>query len=695
MAHPADIWHQQAWVEHTTNASRTGAGSENNRLRRYYVVWPLCTLLALEMLAFGLVGATHSLPITRYSIIIAGCIMLAGLLPAFARPSQPASLFGCFAILLACEVLLTPSGLAAQKQTWSGAMLLKPISNIAALRLANGTFLAPLAMHIAARFPRRSTYSNRTLAGCYGITTILLLTVFFAPPVTPRISGAIALSIAWLGMLGAAGWLLVRTSRDPAAAYGRAAQQARLLLLSVTLAIFPLLARPLLRMSIGFDLPYNLLLAAQIMLPLGVAYTILQHDLFGIDAALRRALAYAALSITLLAIYFGLTAILTNVLLQAVRPFRGLATVAGLMTAAAAFASLHHRVQYLIDCALYPERLIFQRETSAAHATLSQVLQRDAVVKLLENDLPERIGATWATLALGPHLDMPAYPHVARAWRTSLFVGGRWLGYYWVGPRCSGLPYAGDEQEQLQALAQQAALVLAYAETFEALIALNHELEERVTTRTAHLLAQQRALIAVEERQRLARDLHDSVKQALFSLGLGIRSVRNLVHADPNAAVCMLQAQEQLAVQAQVEMGDLLTQLRAPLHADRDLVDSLIHLCKQLEQQQGLAVTLQAPSSLELAEPLVQELLHVAKEALHNVVKHSGVSTVALALSADATHLTMTIVDRGCGFDPSTLAEASLGIRGMRERIVAVGGTLAIQSALGRGTAVQVQLKRR
>ncbi len=196
-----------------------------------------------------------------------------------------------------------------------------------------------------------------------------------------------------------------------------------------------------------------------------------------------------------------------------------------------------------------------------AHTALTQALLREAVIALLAEELPQRIGATGAAL-LFEGSEQP--PEAERAWSAPLIIGGRVLGHYWLGPRRSGLPYAADEQKQLQTLTQQAALALAYAETFDHLADVNRELEERVAMRTAHLLAQQRELAALGERQRIARDLHDSVKQTLFSLGLGLRVSRQLLKTDPAAAQQMLNTQEAMAIQAQAEMGTLLARTCGP-----------------------------------------------------------------------------------------------------------------------------------
>jgi signal transduction histidine kinase len=292
---------------------------------------------------------------------------------------------------------------------------------------------------------------------------------------------------------------------------------------------------------------------------------------------------------------------------------------------------------------------------------------------------------------LRPAFDQPPNATQPGVWNTLLMVGGRPVGSYRLGPRHSGLQYDADEQEQLLGLIQQAALALAYADTFDSLFQFGIQLDERVAMRTEHVLAQQRELAALEERQRLACDLHDSVKQTLFSLGLGLRSARNRVRSEPDAAVDLLRQQEDAALTAQAEMGSLLSQLRTQSVERGDFVAVLRRHCDGLAQQHGLQVTLETPEAVTLPEPLLGELTQVAKEALHNVLRHSGVAHARLMLTVDADVLQLTVTDHGCGFD-ATAPLNGYGLRGMRERITALGGRLEIQSAPGKGTTLWAQI---
>ncbi|MEW5872624.1 MAG: histidine kinase [Chloroflexota bacterium] len=665
-------------------------------------LWPAFVFLALEVLALASLTWLPQRPAvlaTRFSLGVAFLVLLAGWLPALLRPVPGTLLAACLATVMA-SILITP----LENEDLPGYFLSTPVIQAAPayllLRLVNGALLGPLLFHLAARFPRRAHISDRSLAWVYAASLALLFIVLLAGAKTLRIVAGWSL-LAWTGGLAvAAAVLLLRVSRSSAPEERRAAQQARLLFLCLVLAETPALLRPL-GLFLRFEfVSYNFFLAAQILVPLGVAYAVLRHDLFGIDSALRRGLAYAALSLLLLAVYFGLTVGLTALLANVWSQFRGAAAVFSLFVAALGFEPLRKRVQRGIDQALYPDRLNFQRAVGEAQAALGRVVSRQEVIHLLTDELPARLGAEWASLSLFPAPDVPGRTDPEPAWNAQLVVAGQPLGRYWLGPRRAGPSYDRDEQAQLRILSGQAALALAYADTIEALRQLNRELEARVEQRTAQVLHQQRALAAFEERQRLARELHDSVTQALFSMNLSARALRGLVRRDPPAAVSGLSELEAAAQQALAEMRALLAQLRAPqgeqiVEEQADLVGLVRQYCAQLEREAGAAhlkVELDSPESLLLPNHLAHELLQMIKEGLHNVRKHSGVAQANCRILPQGGRLRLWISDRGGGFDPQQAGASGFGLRGMRERVQSLGGDFEIETQPGSGTTLKVSI---
>jgi len=231
------------------------------------------------------------------------------------------------------------------------------------------------------------------------------------------------------------------------------------------------------------------------------------------------------------------------------------------------------------------------------------------------------------------------------------------------------------------------------------------------------VLDQQRALAVFEERQRLARDLHDSVTQSLFSINLSARALRSLVRRDPPSAIDGLAELEAAAKQALSEMRSLLAQLRAsvqePEHqaeqprpsppdsldpvASLDLVTLLDQLCARLQQaavsereDSPFNVWVKAPDSVSLPAPLAGELIQILREALHNVLKHSGVRRAECAVICQDGWLQITVSDQGVGFDPQQISPGAFGLRGIHERLAALDGSLEVHSAPGKGTVLDI-----
>jgi two-component system, NarL family, sensor kinase len=486
-------------------------------------------------------------------------------------------------------------------------------------------------------------------------------------------------------------WNMLRIARDPAPENVRFAQQARVVMVSIMLAEIPLWLRPL-TLVFGVDLiPYNLLLFFQIFVPLGLAYAVLRHDLFGIDRFLRRTLAYGSVSLALLTLYLGLTTALTELFVNASRP---LAPVVSLIVAAILFEPTRRFMQVWLDKLLYPDRLNFLSAVQATQASLARANRREEIVRLLTEVFPAQIGAEWAALKLFPEPDVPP-AHLVPAWSTRLMAGSVPFGGYWLGPRRAGPNYDTDESNRLHALAGQAALALAYANAYESLYQLNQNLEVRVREQTEQALNSQQSLAAYEERQRIARDLHDSVTQSLFGLHL---MARGLKASAPDSFKSQLAELEMLASNILREMRLLLDQLRnASAEETVNLTEAIQSQCEALTQKTGpeggplLVVETEMPAGLDTPSSIADAALWVVREALQNIVKHSGCRTASIEVRRDA-RLNVTVRDEGAGFDVTSTPAGHYGLRGMRERVLALGGEFKVVSNIGRGTILEFSL---
>lgn len=666
-------------------------------LTRSRACLPVLALLAVELLGLALIAQTVPLGITRLSGLVALLLSTSGVLMPVLRPGVESRLAAALAVLMA-GLLLIPIQLAEVRLTVPQA-LIGVLPPHALFRYFNAVLVVPVALHLAARFPQRSPQALRQapsevqLFAIYLLTALGGISLLYAPGNGPRAAIGVVF-IGWLlGLLILAHIQLVRVSRETDPAWLRSARQARLLLLGFLLAETPLLLR-LLLFGLGWPnaIPYEIALLFQIAVPLTVAYGIQRHDLFGIDAAVRRALAYTGVTAVMLGIYFGLTLLLSRLLTGLLPQFQPAALLLSLIGAALAFRPLYSLLQRFVDRLFYPERLSFIREVSGVRTQLQQIATRQQVVALLTDALPRALNCQWATLVLAPAPDLPGQADTPPAWNGRLEVGERVLGRYWLGPRRSGLGFDSAEQAQLQALIAQAALAMAYAASVEELAALNRNLEEEVKAQTERLLDQQRALAVTEERWRLARDLHDSVTQTLFSISLGSRALTKLVTRDPRAAADGLAEQEAAAQQALAEMRALLSQLRSPAAEEMDLAQAVILHCASLASS-GLNVVYAGPAHLHIASATASELVYICREALHNVLKHAGVAQAECRLGVNGDGLRLEIADRGAGFDGSPQEGRGghrLGLHTMAERAAAIGGTLTVESAPGLGTTVAV-----
>ena len=681
-------------------------------------LWPIVFFLSLEVTAFFLMIRVDdpSPPITPLSVTAAVICLLVGVWPLFLRPSTATQLNAALGIVLAGFVLI-PTRPSLVMQPPAG-MLLHLLPAYMLYRLVHGVLLTTVGFHVAVHFPHGiatpgcARPTPRTIGVHYLISGLLTLAFVTVPVMTVR-PWLFATLLLWVLLLvGRAIGRLLCLSRTPSAEQPQIAQQARILLVSALLAALPTFLLNISEVFIGAPLARADLVALfLVFFPVGAAYTILRHDLLTLDGALRRTLAYTVLSALALLLYFVVTLLLTVGVARRWPALTNIVAVLSVLTTAFAFAPLQQRVQGLVDRWLYPERRRFDQALAAARLRLGRVVERDAVIALLTAQLPQQIDAPWATLTLMPAPATPGQQATPPAWNGHLVVGDRIIGRYWLGPRRTLPTYDVDEQAALQQLLYEAALVLAYSETIAALQQLNQELEGRIATRTEQVVAQQRALAAYAERQQLARNLHDSITQSLFSLTLGLRAIRKQGQREPAVALAQLTQQETVAQQALTEMRALLGQLRnsepaVDEPAMVDLVAGLQQLGDEQKRQSNLDVTLIAPLELHCRSALAAEIMAIGREALHNVVKHSGVQQARCILAVDEEVARLTIADHGYGFnltnsfgksqevDTISTVAGHFGLRGMQERAVVIGGTLTVKSTPGVGTVVTLAVPR-
>lgn len=213
-----------------------------------------------------------------------------------------------------------------------------------------------------------------------------------------------------------------------------------------------------------------------------------------------------------------------------------------------------------------------------------------------------------------------------------------------------------------------------------------------VAIQNARLYEQARGLAALEERQKLARELHDSVSQALFGIGLGARTARALVDRDPKHAADPLDYVISLAEAGLTEMRALIFELRPDALETEGLIALLDKQAAALRARHHLNVETDFGPEPDISLPVKEALFRIAQESLHNVVKHAGASTVRLCVAQSGEGVRVEIADNGAGFDPDGTFAGHLGLRSMRERAARQGAQLEISSAPGSGTTIRLLL---
>jgi signal transduction histidine kinase len=242
---------------------------------------------------------------------------------------------------------------------------------------------------------------------------------------------------------------------------------------------------------------------------------------------------------------------------------------------------------------------------------------------------------------------------------------GRPLGFFSVAYTTD---HNFDEAEQrlLTALAERASVAIGNAELFE---------------RAQHVAS-------LEERQRLARELHDSVSQALYGIALGARTARTLLDRDPPAAVEPVDYVLNLAEVGLAEMRALIFELRPESLENEGLIASVRKQVEVVQARHDIRVDFVPCEEPDLPHAVKEAAYRIAQESLHNVVKHSRASQARVTLTSTADCLQLEVADNGTGFDPTGDFPGHLGLRSMTERAEKSGGHLQITSQPGAGTRI-------
>jgi signal transduction histidine kinase len=247
------------------------------------------------------------------------------------------------------------------------------------------------------------------------------------------------------------------------------------------------------------------------------------------------------------------------------------------------------------------------------------------------------------------------------------------IGSFYLTHKEGADNFSDEDQELIELLASHAAIAIT----------------------NAHLYERSRELSILEERNRLALELHDAVSQKLFSLVLTAESAETLLERDGEGAKAQVERLKTLSREALEELRSLIMELRPPA-LDRDgLCGALRKHVEVLGRLHAVEIELRIDDAVSAGDDeRDREVLRIAQEALHNALRHAGAGHVEIRLSSDDGRLALEVRDDGVGFQPDDpeLRSRRLGLTSMEERAGRLGGRLMIHSAPGEGTDVKLDV---
>jgi nitrate/nitrite-specific signal transduction histidine kinase len=244
-------------------------------------------------------------------------------------------------------------------------------------------------------------------------------------------------------------------------------------------------------------------------------------------------------------------------------------------------------------------------------------------------------------------------------------VKGQMFGVFnfnYLTPRA----FSEDERRLFIALAQRAAMAIENAQLYE----------------------QAQFAATVEERQRLARELHDAVTQTLFSSSLIADVLPRIWERNPDEGRRRLEELRQLTRGALAEMRTLLLELRPAALVEVELNDLLRQLGEAFTGRSRIPIQVEVDADLQIPPDVKVGLYRIAQEALNNIAKHASASQVTLLVRSQAKGLSLSIEDNGVGFNPAGISSEHLGLKIMNERSKEIGADLTIESQIGSGTKI-------
>jgi len=423
-----------------------------------------------------------------------------------------------------------------------------------------------------------------------------------------------------------------------------------------------------------------LLVAAGIGVPVAIGVAVLKYRLYDLGVVVKKTLVFAVVATILTALY-GALLVLLPVLVVGVGSGSGFSTWQFLVTilVALSFAPVRRRARKVADRIVYGERATPYEVLSDFSERLGETYSTDDVLPRMAQLLGASTGATQVMVLLRsgerlvPSTIWPEGTSVPSEAPTDAGVDafpvvhqGEELGA--ITLRMSARDPMNPAKEQLvRDVASQAGLVLRN-------VRLINDLRE----------SRRRIVAAQDERaKRLERNIHDGAQQQLVALSVRLRLAQQIAERDPAKTAEMLGDLQSDANDALENLRDLARGVYPPLLADQGLTAAL----EAQARKAPLPVRIDADGAGRYPAEVEATIYFCALEALQNVAKYADASEATVSLSPRDATLTFSVADDGRGFEVATVVAGS-GLQGMRDRVEAVGGSLAIESGAGRGTTV-------
>lgn len=407
--------------------------------------------------------------------------------------------------------------------------------------------------------------------------------------------------------------------------------------------------------------------------PFALLAGLVRYRALQVDLLVGRALAYAAVLAVVLTTYVGAAALTT-------RAGHEPAAVAVALVAVAALTGepVRRRLERLVDRWLTGGRV---RRQSLVHHFVESLEGSDRTMLggLTAQTVATGLDVAWVRVLLdgravgvAGHADSATEPQLV----VAMVAGDEQVGTIECGPRHGG--WAESDQRLVEVLGRHAGLALHGAHLAAAL-----------AVQVAEVTASRNRLVRAEEeaRRRVERDLHDGVQQHLVVLLARLELLRAQLPPGSAAADAARAAQEQ-ARDSLTEVRELVRGIHPPLLGDHGLAAAVRARADRLP----IDVTLEVGPALEQArlDPAVEGgAYYVISEALTNVLKHAGTTSVTVRIAADGPGVQISVADRGRGFATPTTGS---GLAGLRDRVEALGGDFEVCSQPGAGTTVTARL---